>query len=740
MTINKRLIKILKDRWSLLLGSIILCSISVAFLIVSISSGNALKEKIDNFMNENHVEDASFVVSSPLSKNDISNLEKDYNVLIEKMDYYDMEANGKTLRLLDSNKKINLYSIKNGRDIETSQEILIDENFAKANTIVLNEFIEVENARYQVVGFFVRPDYATPVRTSSDTLIDEDFGICLTRSENIPNTENSSHYSVIYNEKNASAFRERLYKEFGLINYLARENNNRIISPAQIATGVTQMAYMFGPILFLLTAVFCVIIITKILKYDKSIIGILYSIGYQKTELKKFYLRIFYFISIVSSILGITIGMLLSIPICNFYASLGNIPTITFDDLVNWKAILLGIAIPFVVLTFTGRIVINKYLKRDVILLLKVKIQSKNRGRKYNLIRSYIGKNLYSFRTLFRNKGRLLAFVFSVFLATAIMLMGLIMKTSVTTIYDDGLESNINYEYLYVLNGYYKDELATGEGIINLSLELEESKNTVNIIGVQPDTEYFNFNGIDSSVNLTKGFYISNLLAKTSNLKAGDKINLVDPVSLEKYQVEIQGIVDVNEQKALYTSLYNLNVLMENDSKEYNSIISNKQIDDNNDRIVSTVKRAELLVSLKSSLENSVLSVVNVLIIMGISIGIVVIYMITSMTVEESEPTITMLKVLGYKDKEISKMIFSGYKYLILVLYLLSIPMVLYFCEIQFMEEANSLNMLIHAKIQLDDIILGLLFVLFSYYIAIWISKKPIKKMSMIESLKKNRE
>ena len=740
MAMDKRLKEIIKSRWTLLLGSIALCTISIAFLVISMSSGNAIRNVIDDFMNTTHVEDASFMVQSSISENEISNLENTYNVSIEQTSYYDLEFQGQTLRIIEATETINQYLIKEGRDIENSQEILINENFAKSNNIKINNYLDIENEYLQVVGFFVRPDYATPIKNSSDTIIDENFGIIIANSKNIAIDSPISYYSIIYNENNITEFREMLYENYGLISYLARENNTRISTPSQIATGVTQMAYMFGPVLFLLTTIFCVIIIIKILKYDKSTIGILYSIGYQKRELLKFYLKIFYFISIISSILGITLGVLLSIPISQFYALMGNIPTIRFEYLINWKAMLLGVFVPAVILTLTGRIVIGKYLKQDVVTLLRNQPEVKKKNTRLTTIKSYTNIHVYSFRTLFRNKGRLLAFIFSVFLAIAIMLMGLIMKSSVTYIYEDKSQTNINYEYLYTLDNYYDDKLTDGEGIINLSWEVEETGNIINIMGIQPDTTYFALNSDGISADLTTGFHISNLLAKTLNLKVNDKINLINPVSLEKYKIEIQGIVEIDEQKAMYTSLQNLNELLGNKNDNYNSIVSNKELLNNEERIINTIKSTELLESLKSSLTNSVLSVVNVLVIIGITIGIVVIYMITSMTLEENESNITMLKILGYTDKEIIKMIFGGYKYLILLVYTISIPIILYFCEMQFLEEANSLNMLIRARIQPSSIVAGLLFIFVSYYTAIWISKKPISKVSMVDSLKKNRE
>ena len=742
MAINKRLIAIIRNRWALLLGSIILCTISVAFLVVSMCAGNALKIVIDDFMNRNTVEDASFMVQTPLSENNIEKLGKKYDIIIEQMNYYDIEYAGKTIRLLEDTENINHSSIKEGRDIKSSQEILIDENFAKSNSIEINDSMELENDNFNVVGFFARPDYATPVKSSSDSLIDEDFGVALTKSGNIPTDRKSSYYAITYNKNNQTEVRETLYKDYGLINYLAKENNARISTPSHIATGVTQMAYIFAPVLFLLTAVFCIIIIIKILKYDKSTIGILYAVGYKKSELLNFYLKLFYFISIVSSIIGISLGILLSAPICDFYASMGNIPNISFDALINWKAILLGFTVPITILTLAGIVVVNKYLKQDVIVLLRnqVKIGRQKKTFKASPKHTYLSNRIYSFRTLIRNKGRLIAFMFSVFLATAIILMGLIMKSSVSYIYDNQLQKDSSYKYLYILNGYYEDELTDGEGLVSLSWEIEQTGNTINVIGIQPNSEYFNLSMDKSTLNLSNGFYISNLLAKTLNIETNDKIVLNNPISLEKYEISVRGIVDIDDQKTIYTSKENLNELVGNEEDEYNSFVTNNEINQQSDRVVNTVRSSELLNSIKSSLTNSVLSVVNVLVMIGIGIGIIVIYMITSMTVEESESNITMLKVLGYTDKEITKMIFSGYKYLILLIYIPSIPVILYFCKLQFLEEANSLNMLIHARIQPDSIALGLLFIFLSYYIAMWASKKPIQKISMIESLKKNRE
>ena len=144
--------------------------------------------------------------------------------------------------------------------------------------------------------------------------------------------------------------------------------------------------------------------------------------------------------------------------------------------------------------------------------------------------------------------------------------------------------------------------------------------------------------------------------------------------------------------------------------------------------------------TINSSITDSILSVVNVLMILGIGIGVIVIYMTTSMVIEENQQNISMLKVLGYTDKEITRMLFRINKYLILLIYVMAIPIILYICEIQFIGEASALNMLVPAIIRIQDVFVGLVCMFLSYDVALLISKNHIKKIAMVESLKQNRE
>lgn len=741
MVINKRLKAIIKSKWTLILGSILLCTISVAFLIICISSGDALSKNTKDFMHDNHVEDANFTTQKPIPEHELLSLEKKYNVVIERMSYYDFKLEGNTLRILGDTKEINTYSIKSGKDISSDNELLINDSFANSNEIHIGDSIKIKNIDFHVVGYFVRPDYATPVKNATDSVINENFGIAIVGDKDFHSNYGTTYYSVIYHDDNSLKFRQMLHDDYGLFSYLAKENNNRIITASQLATGVTQMALMFGPILFLLTASFGIIIISKILKYDKAQIGILYSLGYAKKELTNFYLKIFYFIAITGSLCGIFLGQLLSAPICKFYADMNNTPIIQMKSLFNGKAIAIGIITPIIILTITGRVIIRRYLKQDVITLLRKQVEGKKRYKKFLSGKLLPGDLKYSIRSLLRNKSRFLIFIFSIFLATAIMLMGLIMKSSVTSIQENQIQENMQYKYLYVLNSYQDSAMKDGEGIVNLSWEYKDNGNMISIMGIPSNSECFLFKDEQgNSVDLDNDFYISKLLAETSNFKVGDTITLVNPVSLEEYDVIIGGIFDIDSQQSIYTNLENLNSLIGNEENQYNSIVSKKHIPVDEKILAETIKTTELMNTINSSITDSILSVVNVLMILGIGIGVIVIYMTTSMVIEENQQNISMLKVLGYTDKEITRMLFRINKYLILLIYVMAIPIILYICEIQFIGEASALNMLVPAIIRIQDVFVGLVCMFLSYDVALLISKNHIKKIAMVESLKQNRE
>lgn len=741
MVINRRLLSLIKRRKTQVIGCVILCMLSVAFLVVCTSAGAALKGTLNEFISSAKAEDAEFITAQKID--DIAAIEEKYDVKLEVMSYYDHDYNDTTLRVLKNTEKINGYQVKKGEDITASNDILINDFYAENNSLSIGDTIEINNETYKITGYFTRVDYLTPVKETSESVMGDNFGIALVSNEGFEKIGSSSeYYSILYNTDNDIDVRKFLNDEFVLMSYTPRQTNNRIMQAPIQADAVTGMAYMYGPILFVLTIVFVTLILWKILKSEKKEIGILSAIGYSRRELGVFYAKFALLISVVGALFGVVVGQLLARPICEFYAAINNCPNIETSSLFNIEYLVISFILPIVLLWITARVVVSKYLKKNVVDLIRNSGEAKSKNIRILNSKKLSGSLKYSVRNTIRNKGRTFVFILGVFIASAVVLMGMIMRTSSIYCLDVELKKGFDYDYMYYLNAYYDDTIDDGDGIVSLSLEHKETGSIVSLMGVPTESEFFKFETMEGSApEFEDGFYVSRVLAEILGIEKGDEINFINPITTEEKKIKVDGIINLNRLKTVYGSIENVNLLMGNENtSSYNAILSNSELAIDENKVIQTVESDDFVKSLETTFNETVLSVVYVLMLLGVVVGFIIMYLITSMTIEENINNISMLKVLGYTNKEISRMMFRTNKYFVVIFYLLAIYPMVKMCEADFIAQAEAFNMIIPSKLSVLDVVIGIIAMLISYYLALFVTRKKLYNVDMVESLKQNRE
>ena len=81
--------------------------------------------------------------------NEITNIEKKYNVTFEKEHYVNINEDGYKVRVFKRNKKIDLYEVIDGNDISNDDEIVISKGYAELAT---GSQLRGKNTRLQVIS------------------------------------------------------------------------------------------------------------------------------------------------------------------------------------------------------------------------------------------------------------------------------------------------------------------------------------------------------------------------------------------------------------------------------------------------------------------------------------------------------------------------------------------------------------------------------------------------------------
>ena len=110
--------------------------------------------------------------------------------------------------------------------------------------------------------------------------------------------------------------------------------------------------------------------------------------------------------------------------------------------------------------------------------------------------------------------------------------------------------------------------------------------------------------------------------------------------------------------------------------------------------------------------------------------------LITNFIIDENQKQISILKVMGYTKKEVSKMVLTIYLPFVIVAYLISIPVTRGTIDYIMNQIAASLPMAIPTDFTMIQAISGLFIILFTYFIAMGCSKAQLDRISLHEVLK----
>lgn len=121
-------------------------------------------------------------------------------------------------------------------------------------------------------------------------------------------------------------------------------------------------------------------------------------------------------------------------------------------------------------------------------------------------------------------------------------------------------------------------------------------------------------------------------------------------------------------------------------------------------------------------------------------IGLIVIFVVTSLIIEENKDSISLMKVLGYYKKEVNKLILNSSTYLVLLGFVLGIPLLLISLSAMFQSVAESTNFSMQVKINIVYISIVFGIVYFMFMLTKLLSRRKIQKITLSEALKSRLE
>lgn len=739
MKLNKRYLRNIKSNLSFYIASTVLTMVTLLLFYLFYIAGTGIDEYGEKFFEEHNREDASLTTYVDIPKEDISKLEKTYGLIMEKEQYANVDEKDYTARIFSRNKKIDLCEITAGHDITSNDEILISEGYAANMNVQLGDTLVIGDREYTVCGYFLRPDYLYMLENTSDSYknITSFFLAYLSEEEFSRFQEPACSYKVIYEtDSDEMGFRKYVNETYITRTYVSADENARITFVHEQADTFILMAWVMLVLLPFITVSLISIIIGRKVKNEQKMIGTLSALGYKKSTLMWHYT----WLAVIPGLFGGILTAVAAVILAQPYGSLG------LADYEPMKAnfslpvgiAVLGVLIPSVIYMLAALLKVRKLLKNDTVILLN---GSAGEKRKTNRVLYHMDGKIqvkFALRSLVGNPGRTFVVFLGIFLGAMIVSVGYEFIDSIKEIGRSASSELGDFSYEYILNQIGTGTPEEGEPMIMAAFETDQS--SFSVLGADENGTLFNLNTEDGRADLSKGWYISSLCAYLYDLDVGDTLSFRSITNLEEYSVTISGIIQNNYQKYIISDRRTAAELLGWEHGDcYNVLLTDKKAD-LDDNIISNTISGTTMKDQMNTILDEMNALIYALIIIGAIICIAALYVSINMMVTENRNTISMLKVLGYQDKRIDRMVLHV-NHILLPFGIAAGILVSYLSmEWYFLTFADTEGMLIPATIRPLSIVLTVIIVCLCYFCSLFLVRRKVSKVDMVESLKDNRE
>ncbi len=748
MALQKRIWRILSENKGRYIGIFILIFLGSFTLVAAKGFADNYGLLVNRFALHNLQEDLSFSVDQPLEG--LAALKQETGAAIEPYRYADIPLSDKgELRLLTPQQTVNLPAVTSGSGLQQPGDILIDPFFASTHGFKIGDRIDTGHQSFRIVGTLALPHYIYPLKYINDILPPSGFGIGLVSPADMDShPEAVTVYSVRFAARDnlggqVIGLRAALEKQgVGLSDWTDAGNNKRIRMPWATITGAKTIAVPLPVALFLLCCLIVGIVIWRTVKADSVIIGALYAQGYRRRELTLHYLTLPLLLAAAGGLTGVLMGLPTIYPTVKYMANSYYI--IPYEKLaVSAADVLAGILMPSAFLGLAAFLVIRRELRKTAGELMKG-----DRGKtKINFLERGLRLERFSFGTKFRLREqlrsipRLLFLLFGVTAASVMMMFGFTINHSMNVVFQSGVDGTYDYAWEYSFKETRQGQVPNGATPFNALRCYPESKENAEfyLTGIASNADGIFLRDAGGNLLPKNQVNITYLLADRLKLREGQRIAFVSKLDGRSYELVVDGIVQTYSGQFIYMPLEDFNKLTGQPAGSYTGVFSMGKLP-YEDWELAGVKDLQNLNNTMEDLAAPMTLMVIFMALIAALMGAIIIYLVTSLMIEESRATISLLKVFGYRGKEVRSLILNGSAWVVLLGFMLSIPLMLASASALYGYLGEMINMVLPIMLNPAYVILSFALIVTVYQATKGLSGRKLIKIPMSEALKAGSE
>ena len=713
--LRKRIPRELKGEFGKYLVVFLLMVLTIGFVSGFLVADGSMLKAYDESFDKYNIENGNFRTAEKVYRSQWKDIEAAGVTLYEN--YYIEEDldNGSTMRFFKNREKVNKVCLMKGEMPSGQGEIAIDRMYADNNSLQVGDTLIRGKKSWKITGLVALSDYSALFQNNNDSMFDSvKFGVGIVTPEEFETLDQEKlqyNYAWIYNqqpkdEKEEKKVSEDLMEDIGnvvtLEAFVPRYLNQAIIFTGDDMGGDKAMVVMLLYIVIVIMAFVFGITISNTIRKEAGVIGTLRASGYTRRELILHYMTLPVLVTLIGALIGNILGYTVFKGVCaGMYYGSYSLPT--YVTIWNAEAFLLTTVVPVIIMILINYAVLRYRLQLSPLKFLRRDFSGKKQKRAMYLSPKIGIFSRFRLRVIFQNVSNYLVLFVGVIFANLLLFFGMLLPSALDH-YQLEIQENMLAKYQYMLSvpasvssgnkldgmisllEYYMDtrtDNKDAEKFSAYSLNTMPGKyksEEIVLYGVEPDSQYIH---ADLSGD---GVYISSAYADKFRIKKGDIITLKEKYEKDEYSFKVDGIYDYTASLCVFMERDKLNEVFDLGDDYFGGYFSDTEIKDIDSKYIGSVIDLESLTKISRQLDVSMGDMMGMMYGFSVIIFLVVIYLLSKVIIEKNAQAISMTKILGYTDGEISRLYILSTSLVVVICLLLSLPIERQIMEVLFRE------------------------------------------------------
>lgn len=750
--LKKSLKRELKCEWGRYLAIFLFIFLMIGFISGFLATDNSMQIAYDESFKKYNIEDGHFRLSDKITAETRQKIEKKFDIKLFDLSYKELRVGEKKYRIYINREKINKASIFDGRLAEKNDEINIDRLFAENNKLKLGDILELNNTKFKIVGLVAYSDYSALFPKNTDTVFDtQGFTVATVSKGGFEKLKNVRETCVIAwkNNKNLSqASKKTVYEDMTrFISFETAQNNinldefiPEIENQAIRFTGNDMgrdksMMLVFLYIVMVIMAFIFAIATMNTVERESKAIGTLLAMGYTRSELTRHLMKLPVYVTLAAAIAGNIAGYsyFRNVFADLYYASYSLPPYKMVWSSYAFYATTVSTIVIMLVINFT---MIYYSLRRSPLKFLRCDL---GRPSKSNAVKlpplGFLSR--FCMRIILQNKWNFLVLFIGVAFASSLLLYGLSLKPLFVH-YKDTIEANSPAKYQYILKAPIETKVEDAERLSFMTLGYKhdgfDKDEDIFVYGVSENSKHYK--GLPALPDDENSVIVTDSYLKKFNLDVGDKIELKTKYADKRYTFKIAGSYDFKQGISMFMSETSFQKTFDKDKSWFNAYLSDTKLNDIDSKYIYSISTPHDYSVVADQMLKSMDGVFGMIVTFSIIMSIVLAYLLTKVIIDRNVIPISIIKILGYRNTEITKLYIIASAAVYLLSLIASIPFAIKVLDISYAAAMHSVPGWIDIYIEKSVYFKVIVLSLSSFVISSILQFRHIKKIPMEDALK----